>query len=506
MKEVVKKEIIKLLDAGIIYPIEDSPWVSLVHCVPKKEGMTVVTNEKNEPVTIRTVTRWRILIELVDHEKTTFTCPYGTYAYKRMPFGLCSAPVTFPRCMIAIFQDMLETFIEVFMDNFPIFGNSFDSCLINLEQMLIRCKQANLVLNWEKCHFTMREGIVLGHKVSSAGLEVDREKIKVTAKLPSPTNIKAVRNFLGHARFYIRFIKDFSKISRPMTKLLEKDSVFDFNEECIKAFKTLTEKLMNASIMVSPDWSQPFELMCDASDFTIGAIKNKKGAENVAADNLLGLENSNLEELRDEDIDDNFPDETLMNISTNNNEEISCHHGPTGGHYGSSTTAKIVFDGGFYWLAIIKEAHTLVQNRDTCQRSVSLSRRDEMPLNSIQIYKALTKAYHDKKLRIRKEFKAGDKVLLLNSKYKFKAPKLISKWYRPFVVKHGLSSRYVKLYDKHGGSFIVHGHRVKLYHDEEQLNELSSKEIHFMCEKGIVRGNILYIKGYSCEEVPLKEK
>ncbi|GJU08669.1 reverse transcriptase domain-containing protein [Tanacetum coccineum] len=178
--------------------------------------------------------------------------------------------------MIAIFQDMLETFIEVFMDNFPIFGNSFDSCLTNLEQMLIRCKQANLVLNWEKCHFTMTEGIVLGHKVSSAGLEVDKEKIKVIAKLPSPTNVKAARNFLGHARFYRRFIKDFSKIFCPMTKLLEKDSVFDINEECIKAFETLTEKLMNAPIMVSPDWSQPFELMCDASDFAIGAVLGQR--------------------------------------------------------------------------------------------------------------------------------------------------------------------------------------------------------------------------------------
>ncbi|GJS22051.1 reverse transcriptase domain-containing protein [Tanacetum coccineum] len=197
---------------------------------------------------------FQIPIEPANQEKTTFTCHYGTYAYKRMPFGLCNAPTTFQRCMIAIFQDMLETSMEVFMDDFSVFGDSFDSCLANLEQMLVRCKQDHLLLNWEKCHFMVTEGIVLGHKVSCAGLEVDKAKINEITKLPPPTNVKSIRSFLGHAGFYRRFIKDFSKISRPMTKLLEKDAVFDFNKECIKAFKLLKEKLMNAPIMVSPDW------------------------------------------------------------------------------------------------------------------------------------------------------------------------------------------------------------------------------------------------------------
>ncbi|GJX16453.1 reverse transcriptase domain-containing protein [Tanacetum coccineum] len=215
---------------------------------------------------------FQILIEPADQEKTTFTYPYGTYAYKHMPFGLCNVPSTFQRCMIAIFQDMLETSMEVFMDDFSLFGDSFDSCLNNLKQMLIRCKQAYLVLNWEKCHFMVTEGIVLGHKVSCKGLEVDKAKIDVIAKLPLPTNVKAVRSFLGHAGFYRRFIKDFSKISRPMMKLLEKDSVFNFDEECNKAFETLKEELTNAPIMVSPNWSLPFEIMCDASDFAVGAV------------------------------------------------------------------------------------------------------------------------------------------------------------------------------------------------------------------------------------------
>ncbi|GKC72237.1 hypothetical protein Tco_1118120 [Tanacetum coccineum] len=118
---------------------------------------------------------------------------------------------------------------------------------------------------------------------------------------------------------------------------------------------------------------------------------------------------------------------------------------------------------------------------------LQLHELDELRLQAYEnskLYKARTKAYHDRKLRIWKEFKAGDKVLLYNSKYKFKAPKIISKWYGPFMVKHGFPSGYVELYDKHGGSFIFNGHRVKLYHDEEQINELTTEEIHLMCEQG----------------------
>ncbi|GJS80478.1 reverse transcriptase domain-containing protein [Tanacetum coccineum] len=205
-----------------------------------------------------------------DQEKTTFTCPYGTFAYRRMPFGLCNAPGTFQRCMMAIFHDMIEKTMEVFMDDFSVFGDSFDSCLSNLEKMLKRCEDTNLVLNWEKCHFMCREGIVLGHKISKSGIEVDRAKVDVIAKLPHPTTVKGVRSFLGHAGFYRRFIQDFSKIARPMTHLLEKETPFVFSKDCIDAFQTLKKKLTEAPILVVPDWNLPFELMCDASDFAIG--------------------------------------------------------------------------------------------------------------------------------------------------------------------------------------------------------------------------------------------
>ncbi|GJT50727.1 hypothetical protein Tco_0976884 [Tanacetum coccineum] len=119
--------------------------------------------------------------------------------------------------------------------------------------MLKRCEDTNLALNWEKSHFMVKEGIVLGHKISKKGIEVDKAKIDVIAKLPHPTTVKGIRSFLGHAGFYRRFIKDFSKISRPMTHLLEKNTPFIFSEECIQAFQTLKKKLTEAPILIAPD-------------------------------------------------------------------------------------------------------------------------------------------------------------------------------------------------------------------------------------------------------------
>ncbi|KAM1873215.1 hypothetical protein ACFX13_007074 [Malus domestica] len=262
MMEVVKKEIIKLLDCGVIYPISDSKWVSPVQCVPKKSGVTVVANAENELVPQRIQTGWRVCIDYrklntttrkdhfplpfidqmlerlagyafycfldgysgynqivispEDQEKTTFTCPFGTFAYRRMPFGLCNAPATFQRCMMSIFSDYVEKIIEVFMDDFSVFGDSFDSCLHNLSLILKRCVETNLVLNWEKCHFMVKQGIVLGHIISEKGIEVDKSKIDLVRHLPSPTSVSEVRSFLGRAGFYRRFIKDFSKIAQLM--------------------------------------------------------------------------------------------------------------------------------------------------------------------------------------------------------------------------------------------------------------------------------------------------
>ncbi|GKC42499.1 putative nucleotidyltransferase, ribonuclease H, partial [Tanacetum coccineum] len=452
---------------------------------------------------------FQIPITPEDQEKTTFTCPYGTFAYRRMPFGLSNAPATFQRYMTAIFNDMVEDFMEVFMDDFSVFGNSFDCCLANLDRMLARCEETNLVLNWEKCHFMVKEGIVLGHKISGAGIEVDRAKIDVIAKLPYPTNVKGVRSFLGHAGFYRRFIKDFSMISKPMTQLLMKDAKFDFSDDCKKAFNILKEKLTTAPIIISPDWNEPFELMCDASDFAVGAVLGQRidgkfkpiyyasktlnnaqehytttekellavvfsfdkfrqylvlsktvvytdhsalkylFSKEDAKPRLIRLENPDLGTFAEEEITDEFPDEHLMILKAElNNDEpwyadyinyivgkiippnwtpekrrrffsqvkyyfwdepyafklcsdnvmrrcvagneifeilAHCHSGPTGGHHSASITGRKVYESGFYWPSIFKDAKDYVMKCDACQRSGNISSRSEMPQNNIQV-------------------------------------------------------------------------------------------------------------------------
>ena len=122
----------------------------------------------------------------------------------------------------------------------------------------------------------VKHGIVLGHVISNNGIEVDKAKVEIIERLPPPTSVKALRSFLGHAGFYRRFIKDFSKISIPLSKLLAKDAPFVFNEDCHKAFQTLKMKLTSAPIIMAPNWSLPFELMCDASDYALGAALGQR--------------------------------------------------------------------------------------------------------------------------------------------------------------------------------------------------------------------------------------
>ncbi|RDX95126.1 Retrovirus-related Pol polyprotein, partial [Mucuna pruriens] len=320
--DVVKKEVTKLLAAGIIYPISDSQWVSPVQVVPKKSGMTVMKNQQDELVPMRIQNSWRVCIDYrrlnqatrkdhfplpfidqmlekiagkshycfldgfsgymqihiapEDQHKTTFTCPFGTFAYTRMPFGLCNAPSTFQRCMMSIFSDLLQDCMEVFMDDFTVYAESFDACLNNLSKVLKRCMDTNLVLNFEKCHFMVTEGIVLGHLVSNRGIEVDKAKIDVITSLPNPTSIREVRSFLGHAGFYRRFIKDFSKLALPLSTLLQKDVEFNFDQPCIEAFQELKSRLTSAPILQAPNWDLPFELMCDASNSALGAILGQR--------------------------------------------------------------------------------------------------------------------------------------------------------------------------------------------------------------------------------------
>ena len=166
--------------------------------------------------------------------------------------------------------------MEIFMDDFTLYGSSFENCLHNLGTILHRCQDKNLALNWEKGHFMVTEGIVLGHMISTAGLEVDQAKVSIIKNLMPPTTVKGIRSFLGHAGFYRRFIRDFSKIASPLCRLLEKDAKFKFDESYERSFEEIRSKLVEAPIMAKPDCDKEFEIMCDVNDYAIGAVLGQR--------------------------------------------------------------------------------------------------------------------------------------------------------------------------------------------------------------------------------------
>ncbi|XP_070050815.1 uncharacterized protein [Nicotiana tomentosiformis] len=301
MKEVVRKEFIKWLDAGIIFPISDSKW---------------------------------------DKEKTTFTCPYGTYAFKRMLFGLCNAPVTFQRCMMAIFTNIVEKFVEVFMDDFSVFGPTFDECLTNMSKVLARCEETNLVLNWEKCHFMV--SIVDSLKISTPGL-------------------------------------------------LEKDAPFKFDEHCLKPYEELKRRLefdveikyRKGTENQAGDHLSRLETRAHIEEGDeIGVIPSElspDGKRKFIHDVILYLwdESFLFNQCADQLVRRCVPEEEMEAILHD------CHASTYGRHHGGDKTAAKVLQSGFYWSKLLKDAHAFVKRCDRCQRTGTTSRRHEMPLKGI---------------------------------------------------------------------------------------------------------------------------
>ncbi|RVW69204.1 Transposon Ty3-I Gag-Pol polyprotein [Vitis vinifera] len=360
MQDVVRAEVFKLLEAGIIYPISDSPWVSPTQVVSKKFGITVVKNDKGEEVSTRLTIGWRVCIDyrrlnamtrkdhfplpfigqvlervsghpfyyfldgysgyfqieidVEDQEKTTFMCPFGTYAYRRMPFGLCNAPATFQRCMLSIISDMVERIMEALMDDITIYGR-----------------------------------IVLGHIISKKGIEVDKENVELIVKLPFPTNVKGVRQFLGYVGFYRRFIKDFSKLARTLCELLVKDAKFIWDDRCQRIFEELKlflDNRTNRAVLRQREDGKPYVIYYASKTFNEAQrnytttekellaivfaldakarlirwilllqefnlhIKDKKELENVVAYHLSRL--AFAHNSHGLPINDDFPEESLM--------------------------------------------------------------------------------------------------------------------------------------------------------------------------------------------------
>nr|GEU32008.1 hypothetical protein [Tanacetum cinerariifolium] len=473
----IKKEVEKLLDAGLIYPISDSLWVCIDY-----HKLNEATRKDHFPLPsmdqmLERLARneyycflngfsgyFQIPIDPRDEEKTMFTCPYGTFAYRRMPFGLCNAPSTFQRCMLAIFHDMVEKTMEVFMDDFSVFGNSFENCLSYLDKML------------------------------------QRAKFDVIAKLPHPITVKGIRSFLDHVGFYRLY----------------------------RSFPNVKEKLTEAPILIAPNWDLPFELMCDASDFTIGTVLGQRHEKHFKpihhANKIMNDAESNYTTSEKEMLAvvyafKKFRSYLIMNKSIVHTDHsalkylfakkdanarllramwfadfanyhvgnfivkdqvirrcvhikepldiiVACHNGPTRGHHGANLTAKKIFDFAFFWPTIYKDTHNFVKNsvvgdHQKVQLNELNELRDHAYENSL-IYKEKMKRIHDSKIKNR-VFNIGDRVLLFNSRLKIFSGKLKTRWSGPFTIAKVFPYGTVELSQANGPNFKVNGHRVKHY-------------------------------------------
>nr|GEX76701.1 reverse transcriptase domain-containing protein [Tanacetum cinerariifolium] len=410
--DVIKKEVEKLLDAGLIYPISDSPWVSPIHCVLKKRGMTVITNDENELVPTRLVTGWRVCIDYrklneatryfqipidpKDQEKTTFTCPYGTFAYKRMPFGLCNATGTFQRCMM---KKLTEAPILIA----PNQDQPFE----------LMCDASDFAV-----------GAVLGQRI---------EKHFRPIHYASKTMTQAKSNYTTTKKEMLAVVYAFEKFRSYL--IMNKSIVYTDHSALKYLFfkKDAKARLLRWILLLQ--------------EFNFKVI-DTKGAENYAADLLSRLENPYENVFDPKEINETFPLETLNKVAHQDHSTSwfvdfanyhagkfiikgmttqqkqknfkdarhyfwddpylcktcadqvirrcvagqealnileACHSGPTGGHYGANYTAKKVFDSGFYWPTIYKDAFELVKHCDPCQRQGKISQKDKMPQNSIQV-------------------------------------------------------------------------------------------------------------------------
>nr|GFB09972.1 DNA-directed DNA polymerase [Tanacetum cinerariifolium] len=288
-------------------------------------GFTVVENEENELIPTRLVTGWRVCIyyrKLNEaSRKDHFPLPFMDQMLERLAGNEFYCFLDgFSRCMLAIFHDMVEKTMEVFMDDFSIFGNSFENCLSHLDKMLQGCEDTNLCLNWEKSHFMVKEGIVLGHKISKNRIGVDRAKVDVIAKLPHPTTVKGA--VLGQ-----RHEKHFKPIHYASKTMTDAESNYTTTEkemlEVVYAFEKFRSYLIMNKSIVHTDHSALKYLFAKKDvkarllrwvlllqEFKFKVL-DTKGAENLAADHLSRLENPYENVLDPKEINETFPLETL---------------------------------------------------------------------------------------------------------------------------------------------------------------------------------------------------
>ena len=312
LREAAEEEVKKMLKDDVIEP-SNSPWASPVVLVKKKDGslrycidyrkLNAVTIKDSYPLpriddsldTLRNAKYFTTLdlasgywqIELSDDakEKSAFCTTSGLYQFRVMPFGLTNAPATFQRLMERVLAGLQWKICLVYIDDIIIFSSSIEDHLKQLNEVFTRLRKAGLKLKPKKCHLFKRKVQYLGHVVSESGIETDPEKIEAIKKWERPSNVSEVRSFLGLCSYYRRFVPEFASLARPLIKMTEKTSKFEWTGEQEEAWLILKEKLMSPPILVYPDPSIPFILDTDASDFGIGAVLSQvqDGQERVVA-------------------------------------------------------------------------------------------------------------------------------------------------------------------------------------------------------------------------------
>jgi hypothetical protein len=307
---IIEKEMKRLLNAKIIVPLRYSEWVENLVPVKKKNGeirlcvdfrnMNMCSLKDNYPlpkmdhILQRVVGAQRISmldgysgynqisVMEEDKNKTTFTTPWGTFMYEKMPFGLMNAGETFQRAMDITFIGEKDKFMVIYLDDITMFSTSDDEHLQHLKQTFEKCRRYGISLNPKKSHFSMEEGKILGHIVSPEGIKIDPERVKAIQQIDIPRNKKSIQSFIGKINFLRRFIPNFAEIIKHITDMLKKDAEIKWIPEAKESFENIKQDLIKAPILISPNYSKEFLIFSFASEDTIVVVllqRNDEGYE-----------------------------------------------------------------------------------------------------------------------------------------------------------------------------------------------------------------------------------